>query len=210
MSLDGTYNGLLDSMASWLNRDDLTPYLPDFVALFEAEFERDVRVREMLVRAVTVPPADEPRENLPGDFLELKSLQFNSNPPVVPEQATSAWIRAYRRQSGAEQGVPTFYTIEGNQFLFNRTPVGTELEIVYYATLPRLGPSQDTNWLLSGHPDIYLYGSLKHSAPFLKDDERIALWGALTDSAIQALLRRDVRGQFNAAPVRIRSRRVMP
>jgi hypothetical protein len=47
----------------------------------------------------------------------------------------------------------------------------------------------DTNWLLTQHPDLYLYAALVESAPYLKDDERIALWRAELDRRIAEVRR---------------------
>ena len=38
-----TYTGLKASIADFLNRDDLTSVIPDFVALAEAQINRDIR-----------------------------------------------------------------------------------------------------------------------------------------------------------------------
>lgn len=200
-----TYTELVDSVSAWLNRDDMDAYIPDFVTAMEAGLNRDLRVRQMIVRAVTTPPADEPREELPVGYLELKALQFNSNPITVPEYVTPAWMRAYRRQSSTSSGAPTKYTIEGSQFLFDTTPAGLMLEIMYYQRIPSL-EAAGTNWLLSAHPDIYLYGTLIHSAPFLKDDERVAVWDTLYSRAIESLKMQDKRSEVNAAPVAMRAR----
>lgn len=205
-----TYTELQASIENWLNRDDLAAFIPDFIALFEDNFGREARVREMLVRAVTVPAADEPRENLPADLLELKAIQFNASSTRVPQFVTPAWLRNYRRHSATGSGVPNFYTIEGGEFLFDVTPSDVELEILYYQKIPRLSGTQPSNWLLAAHPDIYLYGALVHSAPFLKDDERIATWDTLYQRGVRALKKQDNRGQANAAPVAIRSRRSIP
>lgn len=203
----GTYAELQASLASWLNRDDLDAFLPDWIALTEADIERDLRVRAMLVRALTVPAADEPRENLPGDFLQLKAIQFNSNPVHVPEYCTPAFMRVRRGATGSQTGTPSFYTIEAGELLFDVTPADVELEILYYQKIPRLSDTITTNWLLTAYPDIYLYGALVHSAPFLKDDERIATWDTMFQRAKAALKQQDSRGEANAAPVAIRSRR---
>ena len=74
------------------------------------------------------------------------------------------------------------------------------LDIEYYAKIPRLGaPLVDgqegvegaefvnSNWLLDSFADIYLYGSLVNSAPYLRDDPRIALWSKLRDEGLLAL-----------------------
>lgn len=196
-----TYDELQTSMSNWLNRDDLDAFLPDFIALFETDVERELRVAPMLIRAVTVPSADENREVLPGDFLELKAIQFNSTPPVVPQYRTAAWLRAWLRTSPASPGTPQFYAIEGNHLVFEKTPNDIPLDILYYQAIPRLADDNQTNWLLTAAPDVYLYGSLIHSAPFLKDDERVAVWDTLYRRALSNLAKADSRAQASSAPV---------
>jgi hypothetical protein len=202
-----TYSELKASVADWLLRSDLTAVIPDLIRLAEEDFGRELRTREMLVRAVTTPAADEPYENLPGDFLELKAIQFNSNPITVPDYRTPAWLRAYRRHSQNDGGTPCFYTIEGPQFLFDVTPSDVELEILYYQTIPALSDSNTTNWLLTAHPSLYLYGSLVQSAPYLKDDERVAIWDTLYQRAKAAVQKQDQAGEVNGPPIKVSARR---
>jgi hypothetical protein len=202
------YTTLQASIADWLMRSDMTAVIPDMIRLAEAEIERKLRVRQMLVRAVTIPAADEPYENLPGDFLELKAIQFNSNPITVPKYRTPAWLRAYRRSSQNETGTPVFYTIEGTQFLFDRTPSDVELEILYYQQIPPLATADGgVNWLLTDYPDIYLFGALTYAAPYVKEDERIATWDALFQRAIRDLESADKRAEINGAPIVVTARK---
>ena len=46
-----TYTELKTSIASWLNRDDLTSVIPDFISLAEAGINRDLRHYKMIERA---------------------------------------------------------------------------------------------------------------------------------------------------------------
>ena len=39
------------AVANWLNRSDLTDRIPEFISLAEAGFNRNLRVRDMLVKA---------------------------------------------------------------------------------------------------------------------------------------------------------------
>ena len=48
MALD-TFANLKTSIANYLNRDDLTSYIPDFIALAEARHGRDLRLRITLI-----------------------------------------------------------------------------------------------------------------------------------------------------------------
>lgn len=56
---------------------------------------------------------------------------------------------------------------------------GQEINQAYQQPITSLGPANLTNWLITDHPDVYFYATLKHSAPYLKEDERIALWAGL-------------------------------
>ena len=47
-----TYTELKASLADWLNRSDLTTTIPDFISLAEAQIERQLRTRQMIVRAI--------------------------------------------------------------------------------------------------------------------------------------------------------------
>ena len=44
-----------------------------------------------------------------------------------------------------------------------------------------------TNWLLTAHPDVYLYGSLREAGIFMQEDERVPLWTAGYKSAVDSI-----------------------
>ena len=54
-------------------------------------------------------------------------------------------------------------------------------------TFPFLSDTQTSNWVLEYHKDVYLYSALKHSAPFLAEDNRLAVWAALYQAAIDRI-----------------------
>jgi len=41
--------------------------------------------------------------------------------------------------------------------------------------------------VLQDAPDVYLYGSLLHSAPYLVEDARIAVWAQMYSAAVAQL-----------------------
>lgn len=202
------YTELKDQLGDWLIREDLTAVIPTFITLAEEALNKELRVRPMLVRAITVPAADEPRENLPGDYLELKAIQFNCDPLYVPEYRTPAWLRAYRRSSANTGGVPRFYSIEGGELLFDVTPSEVELEILYYQRIPSLNDTtQPTNAILTEYPSLYLYGALLHTAPYLKDDPRVATWSTLYQQALYNAKKDDRGAEVNSSPINVVPRR---
>ena len=205
----GTYAQLQTAVASWLNRSDLTAVIPDMITLAETQFKDDFRWRKQLVRDIIEPPyADELFETLPTDFLEMKSIHFNTSPVTVPEYVTPTRIRDLQRQFQGAVGTPRYFTVVGSQLQFDRIPTGApELEILHYVKIPSLSDAATTNDLLTEYPNIYLYGTLIQAEPYLKNDERMATWAALYANATDKLKLADLAAEMNSGPLIARSSR---
>ena len=170
------YTTLKSSVADWLNRQDLTAVIPTLVALAEADFNRSIRHRLMLGRATTT--LDSHFTALPADFLEAKNVQLDTTPLSILKYATMEQADLIRR--GDSTGQPRYYTIIGDTLEVVPVPdADYQIELTYYKQIPALSDDNLTNWLINSHPDVYLYGTLMQAAPYLKDDERIAVWGTL-------------------------------
>jgi hypothetical protein len=78
--------------------------------------------------------------------------------------------------------------------------------LYYISELPALSDSNTSNWLLEHYPDAYLYGSLIHSAPYLKDDARLQVWAALYQSAIDAINAESEKAKFGGSGRRMKIR----
>ena len=105
-----------------------------------------------------------------------------------------------------QTGTPKSYTLEAGQFHLYPTPIAeTNVELVYYAKVPAL-ESNATNWLLTNSPDIYLYGSLLHSAPYLQDDARLAVWAQLYSAAVTRLNDSSMQAKTGGTNLRVKVR----
>lgn len=200
-----TYTGLQAAIETELNRTDLTTAIPAFIALMEAQTERQLRVREMLV---TNPAfvVDSELENLPNDFLETRNLYLNVT-PVQPLQFRTIEEVIQFKQGNQGNGKPHMFTVIGSQFMFAKAPDSAyTATLVYYQKIPRLSVSQASNWLLTAHPDIYFYGSLLNSAPYLKEDARIAVWAQLYQNAVESLKVADQRAQTASSGLKAQAR----
>lgn len=199
-----TYSELKTAIANWLNRDDLTSTIPDFIALAEAQMNRSVRHRKMVTRSDAT--LDTPYFAVPGDWLQTIRFQLNTNPVtpllfVTPEQA----LEESMVYSAGQQ--PLFYTTIGEQFQVVPTPdTSYDAELLYYAKIPALSDSNTTNWLLTESPDIYLYGSLVQSAPYLKEDERINVWAGLYQRLHDDMMQADERARIGSSKLKSRFR----
>jgi len=191
----GTYSDLKTSVADFLNRSDLTSVIPDFVTMAEADFNRSLRVREMSVR--TQAPIDAQYVKLPDDFLGMRNIDLMTD-PVTPMTYKNLQNLDIHR-SNDMTGKPIYYSIVQNNIEFAPAPDGDyTIEIVYYQKVPALADNS-TSWLLSAHPDAYLYGTLMHSAPYLQSDERIGIWAGKYQQIIEQIITSDEKAKFSGS-----------
>ena len=178
-----TYDELKASIANWLNRDDLTAVIPDFIALAEAQIARDIRHWRQEKRVTT--SVNEQYENLPNDWLEMIQIQLTAGGSL---QAVSASELQSRKEVSLTANKPKYYRLTSDQIeLYPAPDQPYEASMQYYARVPALSDAETFNWILTEYPDIYLYGSLVHAAPYLADDQRITVWASLYKSAVDAL-----------------------
>ena len=201
MALD-TFAGLKSAIADWLNRDDLTAAIPSMVALAEADMARKVRAIAMETR--TSLTIDAQYESLPADWLETISIRINGADKRLV-LASLAEIADLRARSDDEAGEPTHYAhVAGGLELYPTPDETYTAELVYYAKPTALSADDSNNWLLTNHPDAYLYGSLIHSAPYLKDDPRIEVWASLYTNAIASINQASQDAKHSGTGLRLR------
>lgn len=199
-----TYAELKTAIGDWLNRDDLDSVIPNFISLAEAQFNRSIRHRKMVTRSDAT--LDTPYFAVPSDWLQTIRFQLNTNPVtpllfVTPEQA----LEESMVYSAGQQ--PLFYTTIGQQFQVVPTPnTSYDAELLYYAKIPALSDSTTTNWLLTESPDLYLYGALIQSAPYLKEDDRINVWAGLYQRLFDDMMLADERARIGSSKLKTRIR----
>jgi hypothetical protein len=199
-----TYSDLQAAIADWLNRGDLTAQIPTFISLAEADFNRRLRTRQMLCRATT--DLLEHFTPLPPDFLEGRNVQLDTQPLTPLEYVTLEVADDMRSTVHAHAGKPRFYTIIGATIEAIPIPDAPyQIELTYYGKIPALSSGSPTNWLLSAAPDLYLYASLTHAAPYLKDDERLPMWVEWSNKLIADLNAESDRAEHSGSSLKIRA-----
>ena len=204
MALD-TFADLKATIADYLNRDDLTAVIPSFITIAEAKFNRKLRTRQMVKRANG--QIETAFFAYPSDWLQAKEFQLNTNPIVRLQFVTEAYGDELKSNRYVSTGQPVYYTITGTQLEFIPTPDSTySAELTYYAKIPALSDSNTSNWLLAYAPDLYLYGAMLEAAPYLKDDERLAVWSQMYVNSLGDIEVADQRASVSSTPlVRARS-----
>lgn len=179
------YTSLQSSVGDFLMRADLTAVIPTFIQLCEAQMNRKLRCRQQITK-VSVSVATE-FVTAPTDIAQtvyFKYTDYPSNrlvycePQNMPLAIATVNVR------------PRAWTLEKSPENFRFAPIPDQsyaAEYLYFAKLPPLA-SNPTNWLLALAPDAYLYGALLQSAPYLRDDERIAVWGQLYATAVNDVM----------------------
>jgi hypothetical protein len=192
-----TYADLQASIAAWLMRDDLTAAIPDFISLAEADMSNRLRLRAML----TTVEVDAAGGALPDDCLAVRSVELADygHLSFAADAETAQFSNAYRG------GDARWFSIDGNNLVVSPTQAGAgTVTLRYYARIPALSDSNQTNHVLTASPALYLYGSLLQSAPFLLDDARMQTWSTLYDQAAGALQGADDAAEY-PGPLVIRS-----
>ena len=180
-----TYDELKASIADFLNRDDLTAVIPDFIKLAETQMSRDLRHWRQEDRATAV--VDQQYASLPNNFIEPIRITIPANESHTLELVSTFEISKLRAEGSNRTGRPQQYAVLDQSFeLFPTPDADYTVELVYYESIPELG-TLTTNWVLTYFPDAYLYGSLMQSSPYLQEDQRVQVWNALYQNAVSAI-----------------------
>ena len=181
-----TFSELKTAVADWLDRNDQDLVIPTFIQLAEKDMEQKLRHHQMVVKSYSSVDANDGVITLPSDWLEARNLEIDD---IQITYQSPDVLDMFRNTDDGTYTVPRFYSYYGPNLEI--WPVPEEdytIEMDYYQMIPPLADSVNgTNWLLGVSPNVYLYGSLVHSAPYLRDDPRVALWDKMYESALQML-----------------------
>ena len=188
-----TYSELVSTVESYLARSDLTSIIPTFVQLAQLRMTRDLRTREML-KVVTTTATDGTVE-IPTDFLEMREMHFQGNPPITLEYESPD--KFFRDMLTTTSGLPYYYTIIGYEFQFAPTPDSSKtLQLLYYAQPTFISATTSSNLYLANYPDALLYATLAEAEPYLMNDPRIQTWASMYDRAIGNIMENDIGKKF--------------
>ena len=155
-----TFTALKASVADFLNRDDLTAVIPDFISLAEAQINRDVRHWKMEARSSGQQDPSDEYMQIPADWVETIRLHLTGSGTSVVNLISRDAMADKRQGDNDTSGTPMYYTHADGQFQLYPTPnATTDFELHYYQKIPSLISNSD-NWLLLDSPDVYLYGAL--------------------------------------------------
>ena len=193
-----TYDNLKLAVADWLNKSSLTAQIPDFITLAEARLRRELR--EWLRTTLTASNVTADYQ-LPATVYDVRSVSYNDGATGSHNFPLDLLSKETYQNLMDAQSILTSLPGQGcyvDVDVVNNTttlrfwpPTGAtapiaNLLIEVSGFLPALSASNQSNALLRDAPDLYLFGALAESAPYLAHDERLQLWEARLAAGVKA------------------------
>lgn len=201
-----TYSELQTAVADFLNREDLAAAIPTFIRLAESRIDRDMLHWRQEVRSEATLASQ--FSAIPADFIRPIRLQILSTGTNEVSPVSTATMLQMRSDRMDAAGRPAHYAVtSGGLELFPTPDAEYASSLVYYGRITPLSDAAPSNWLLLDAPDVYLYGALVHSAPYLKDDARVALWESFFAQSIGAMNTASEAAKFGGSGLVMRTRR---
>lgn len=203
-----TYTDLQAELSDFANRTDLVDVtaartalgLSDGVAatliqMAESKLRRDHRCRKLQARTFTVSADD---TDLPSDFGTPESLYHDGPTYYGPIEIVTPDRLAQVKELYGTSGAPSHASIVDSVMRFAPVPSSSyDLKMTYWVSLQSLSAEAPTNWLIEGHPDIYLVSGLLELAPYVKDPNMISVWKEKREEALEELHQYTDRHQFS-------------
>jgi hypothetical protein len=183
-----TYAELQTAVGDWLHRNGLSN-IPDLITMGESRINRELRLFDMENVASLTASTSNRFVTLPTGFIEAIDLTLYSD--NYPQTLSQVPLSRINSRATDISGLPHYYAISSN-IIFDVKPDDTYALSLRY--LKRLDIATDlTNTVLVKYPDIYIYSALMAAAPYLKNDDRIAMWRDLLADAVKSANRLDAR-----------------
>jgi hypothetical protein len=183
------YNSFVTTVESYLARTDLASVIPYFVQMAQLRMSRDLRTERML-KVATTSPSDN-KVAFPSDFLELREMHLQGNPPILLEFQTPDLF--FRNGQTTLSGRSHYFTMLGTEFQFAPSQdTSYTVQILYYAQPTFISSTTASNLYLAYYPDALLYATLAEAEPYLMNDPRVVTWSSLYDRAIANIKQSDL------------------
>lgn len=176
------YSELQTQIADWFHRSDMGSVIPTFITLAEERFNRELRVRDMEVDLASTPITDHGID-LPAGVVDVKTIWRDDDEIDALEPDTLEGVK-----SDQSDRLATRFAHQGSGLIFNGT--GSVAGVLYQG-IPALSSSNTTNWLLTKHPSLYLFGAMEFAAIYTKADTSV--FNAYYQTALQQVMGNEKR-----------------
>lgn len=204
MAVISSYTTLLTAISDELARSDLTSFLPNFVQMWEEDFLREPKNFGRWMEANLSSAISSSVVAVPAAYLAMKYAYVNGSPSSRLDRVSLNQLYG-RYPRGSDTGLPVWYARDNTNFVFGPAPDSTyTIKGTYWAkpTLLRsFAADAAAHYLIVNAPDLCLYGSLMHSAPFLRNDSRLEMWGIVYAKCLESYRRLQMDEDVSGSPV---------
>lgn len=184
MTMLSNYGELKEAVKGYLlNRKDMDLRIPQLIALSERRIYRELRCPANEAEVYT-ELGTKNNMSLPRDYLECKQLRiiYENRWYELDRVSGSEFIKL----NDGELGMPEFFTRYVKQLYWWPTQDSDmDTHMIYWQDLSgQLVNDYDTNEILRIAPDLYVYGALVESEPYLGHDDRIPVWNDMFNQAL--------------------------
>ncbi len=183
--------------------DDIGEILDTCISATEAVLNREIRHRKMVRRSSATLAQGQRFLELPSDFLEPERIIVDATTNVVLSLVSEAELdQLFPTES---QGKPSHFALTAESLKFGPAPDGEyTIELVYYSEIPALNDTNPSNWLLLKYPDLYLFGSMLHAGPAVRDPEMLNTASTFFQRGIQSMNGEASRTAWKAGPLSVK------
>ncbi len=198
------YSELQDTVARWMNRDDMTTEIQEGIRFAEREMNRLFRTGNQEANYV-FPGENIDYYTLPADFRKYRSVDVDGD--VIRYQTPFGMLTTpYRDEQSEGAGTPWFYTFAGDQIIFDYDVSDQSfISLVGYLQVPALTDTLASNWVIEQHEDAYVNGAMKYAHLKAKNYKDSAIWENGFKTAMDKIIEADKRDRWSGAPLSIKS-----
>jgi hypothetical protein len=190
-----TYDSLTSTALQYLERSDaaVVNAIPTFITLCEFEIAQNIKTLGQMEVVDSTMLIGNPVIPKPARWRKTTSMTLSVSGQKQPMLVRKLEYLNTYAQDVTATGVPLYYAdYDYDHWLVAPTPnLAYAFEALCYTRLEPLSSSNQTNWLTINAPNAMLFGTLKQTAPFLKNDARLALWKSMFDESLLALKTED-------------------
>jgi hypothetical protein len=190
-----TYNSLTSTVLQYLERSDaaVVNAIPTFITLCEFEIAQNIKTLGQMEVVDSNMSIGNPVIPKPARWRKTTSMTLSVSGQKQPLLVRKLEYLNNYAQDVTATGIPLYYAdYDYDHWLVAPTPnQAYAFEALCYTRLEPLSSSNQTNWLTINAPNAMLFGTLKQTAPFLKNDARLAVWKSMFDEALAALKTED-------------------
>jgi len=187
-----TYDTLTSLVQQYLERKDaaVVAFIPTAIMLAEFEIAENIKTLGQMIVANSNMNIGNPVIAKPARWRKTVSMTLTAvdgtTQPILLRKLE--YLKQYW-QNVSTTDTPLFYAdYDYDNWYVAPTPSAAfAFQTLCYTRLQPLASDNQTNWITQNAPNVMLFGTLKQTAPFLKDDARLAVWSQLFDTALAAL-----------------------